>query len=53
MFDDAGMLPDMLETRLRERYPQAEFTGTLARRLVRDGLGGAGQTEAEPEFNGR
>lgn len=25
VFDDAGMLPDMLETRLRERYPQTEF----------------------------
>lgn len=50
VFDDAGMLPDMLETRLRERYPQAEFTNLWP--VVSSGTvwEEQGQTEAEPEF---
>lgn len=50
VFDDAGMLPDMLETRLRERYPQAKFTELWP--VVSSGTvwEEQGQTEAEPEF---
>ena len=50
VFDDAGMLPDMLETRLRERYPQTEFKDLWP--VVSSGTvwEEQGQTEPDPEF---